>query len=483
MASGRRRRDVRQRLPGKTAVAADDPLMASLYRSLPSVDRLLKRPELQALGSLPASVCTALAREAIAEAREALAHGRRCPTIAQLAAEVVVAGQALLRPSLRPVINATGVIIHTNLGRAPLSSAAIAAMEAVTSGYSNLELDLESGNRGSRHTHLEDLLWRVTGAEAGIAVNNNASALLLGLIAVATGREVVISRSQAVEIGGGFRIPDVMRQSGASLIEVGTTNRTYLRDFEQAIGEQTAALLRVHSSNFRITGFTTFPELSELVELAHRHGVLVLDDLGSGCLIPVTSFGLASEPLVQDSIGAGVDLAFFSGDKLLGGPQAGIIVGRESLIQRLRSHPLARAVRMDKASIAGLSATLMHYLRGEALEQIPVWRMIATPLDGLEPRTSAWAATLGEEQADTRSGRSMIGGGSLPEESLPTCLLALRSAAPSALARRLRNGQPSVVARIDENTVLLDPRTVDPSQDAELLRAVRQALGAERPEH
>lgn len=449
--------------------------MTGSYRSLPSVDRLLSRPELQKLADVPGPVRTALARDAVAAARSAVAAGEACPTVEELAARVLRAGERLLTPALRPTINATGVIIHTNLGRAPLSDAARAAMEAVTLGYSNLEFDLDRGERGSRHTHIEELLCRVTGAEAGIAVNNNAAALLLGLTALAGGGEVVISRSQAVEIGGGFRIPDVMRQSGAQLVEVGTTNRTYLRDFEQAIGEPTVALLRVHTSNFRITGFTTFPELRELAGLAHRRDLLLFDDLGSGCLLPVQRFGLEPEPLVQESIAAGVDLAFFSGDKLLGGPQAGIIVGRAHLVNRLRAHPLARAVRMDKASIAGLAATLTHYLLDDALEQIPVWKMIATPLPELEKRSRRWAAALGEG-ASVLPARSMIGGGSLPGESLPTSVLVLTSAAPAALMARLRRGSPSIVARTEQDLVLLDPRTVDPRDDESLLRAVRSAL-------
>ena len=449
--------------------------MTSAYRALPSVDRLLVEPALAEIDALPAPLRVELAREALAAARAAIAAGLPCPAAGELASAILQAARRLQRGSLRPVINATGVIIHTNLGRAPLSDDALAAMQAVGAGYSNLELDLESGERGSRHTHLEELLRRVTGAEAGIAVNNNASALLLALSALAAGREVVISRSQAVEIGGGFRIPDVMRQSGARLVEVGTTNRTYLRDFDEVSSEATRAYLRVHASNFRISGFTAFPPLAELATLAHERGVLLLDDLGSGCLLSVEPFGLAAEPLVQASIAAGVDLALFSGDKLLGGPQAGIIVGRAGLIARLRSHPLARAVRMDKASIAGLVATLQHYLRGEALLKVPVWRMIAAPVTVLNDRAMRWSSALGGA-ASVVGGRSMIGGGSLPEENLPTSLLALRVRAPSALAGQLRAGDPAVVARVDQDLVLLDPRTVDPAEDEALLRVLRRAL-------
>jgi L-seryl-tRNA(Ser) seleniumtransferase len=449
--------------------------MENPYRSLPSVDRVLSEPALAALEGVPRELLAEFVREAIARARQLAGEGRPPPDAAALAAAVARTAAALQQGTLTPAINATGVIIHTNLGRAPLSRATRAAMEAVSRGYSNLEFDLDSGERGSRFSHLDGLLQRVTGAQAGIAVNNNASAALLALTALAAGREVIISRSQAVEIGGGFRIPDVMRQSGARLVEVGTTNRTYLRDFAEAIGPDTAAILRVHSSNFRIIGFTAFPDLTELAALAHDRGVLLLDDVGSGCLLPVEPYGLAHEPTVQESVAGGADVTFFSGDKLLGGPQAGVVVGRRELVQRLRGHPLARAVRMDKASIAGLAATLLHYLRGEALAEIPVWRMIATPLGSLEERASAWAEALGPG-ATTAPGRSVVGGGSLPEETLPTVLLALRPRSPSEAAARLRRHQPPVVSRIERDRLLLDPRTVAPDEDSALVEAVRACV-------
>src|SRR5438132_2243080 len=357
------------------------------YRSLPSVDRLLLDERVRALanGGEP-GIATAIVRQAIENARQAIAGGHEAPTEDQLIERVLGLAAAVFQPSLRPVINATGVIIHTNLGRAPLSDEAIAAMGAVSRGYSNLEFDLQAGERGSRYTHLESVLTRLTGAEAAIAVNNNASALLLTLSTFAHHHEVIISRGQAVEIGGGFRIPDVMGQSGARLVEVGTTNRTYLRDYESAITEQTAAIMRVHASNFRIVGFAVSPSIHELGSVAEKRGVLLIDDIGSGCLLDTTQFGLVPEPTVGESLAAGADLVLFSGDKLLGGPQAGVIVGKSELIAQLRRHPLARAVRMDKASIAGLTATLHHYLRGEALSKVPVWRMIATPRAEVERR-------------------------------------------------------------------------------------------------
>lgn len=449
------------------------------FRALPSVDRLLAHGRLRPLGEGERPVVTQLVRQALEEARAAVAQGRPAPTEDQLAESVLGLAETVFRPSLRPVINATGVIIHTNLGRAPLSDETMAAMASVSGGYSNLEFDLEAGERGSRFVHLEPALRQLTGAEAAMAVNNNASAVLLALSTLARDREVIVSRGQAVEIGGGFRIPDVMRQSGARLAEVGTTNRTYLRDYEAAVTPDTAAIMRVHASNFRIVGFTETPDIQDLARLAHEHGLLLLDDLGSGCLLDTTRFGLAPEPTVQGSLTAGADLAMFSGDKLLGGPQAGIIVGRRDLVERLRGHPLARAVRMDKASIAALTATLVHYLRGEALEKLPVWRMISASLGDIQRRARRWAKAMGAP-AKVVDGRSMIGGGSLPEESLPTKLVAIPGdgAYVTGLARRLRRSDPPVVARIERDALLLDPRTVTPPQDSTLVRAVKAALGA-----
>ncbi len=349
---------------------------------------------------------------------------------------------------------------------------------AVSRGYSNLEFDLDAGERGSRYTHLESVLRQLTGAEGAIAVNNNASALLLTLSALAHGREVIISRGQAVEIGGGFRIPDVMLQSGARLVEVGTTNRTYLRDYESAITPETVAIMRVHASNFRVIGFTTSPSIHELGSLAQqarraaaRRPRLRLP-ARHGAVRPRAGANRRAR-----ASAAGADLVLFSGDKLLGGPQAGVIVGREELIAQLRRHPLARAVRMDKASIAGLTATLHHYLRGEALTKVPVWRMIATPLPDIERRARRWARAIGAP-ARVVDGRSMIGGGSLPEESLPSKLVAIAGdgAYVAALARRLRTADPPVVARIEHDALLLDPRTVRPDEDRALVGARQGAL-------
>jgi len=448
-------------------------------RKLPSVDRLLREEAIRALVEEHGHDLTVEAvRQALDLARQGILAGGACPPTEELVEMARASLQALLRPTLRPVINATGVIIHTNLGRAPLSAEARAAMEAAARGYSNLEYDLEVGQRGSRYVHAEELLCRLTGAEAALVVNNNAGAVLLILSALAGGGEVIISRGQLVEIGGGFRIPDVMRQSGARLVEVGTTNRTYLKDYEEAIGEDTALLMRVHRSNFRLTGFVHEPSLGELVELGKKYGLDVVDDLGSGALLDTSLYGLAHEPTMQESIAQGAALVSASGDKLLGGPQAGIIVGRGDLVARLKRHPLTRALRVDKTTLAGLQATLLHYLKGEAQEKIPIWRMIATPLEAIQERAEAWAERLREAgaAASVVDGRSAVGGGSLPGETLPTKLVAIEADSPDELARRLRLGDPPVIGRIEGDRLLLDPRTVLEGEDELLLEAVRRAL-------
>jgi L-seryl-tRNA(Ser) seleniumtransferase len=454
--------------------------MTSPFRNLPSVSRLLAHRRIRPLTSrMPGDGVAELIRQQLQEARRAIAAGHECPSTETLVESVLARAELLLQPTLRPVINASGVIIHTNLGRAPLSPEAITAMTAASQGYSNLEFDLPEGERGNRLVHLETLLHQISGAEAAMAVNNNAGAVLLALTALAKEREVIISRGQAVEIGGGFRIPEVMQQSGARLVEVGTTNRTYLSDYQQAITSDTAALMRVHASNFRLIGFVESAPVEDLARLAHEHDLLLLDDLGSGCLIDTTQFGLGSEPTVQESVAAGADLTLFSGDKLLGGPQAGIIVGREDLVSRLRRHPLTRALRMDKGSIAGLAATAIHYVRGEALEKIPVWRMIAMPLPAIERRARRWARAIGAP-ARILHGRSMIGGGSLPEEGLPTRVVAIPAhggRSVTDLAQRLRLQQPPVIGRVEHDQLLLDPRTVAPEDDSTLVEAVAAALG------
>jgi L-seryl-tRNA(Ser) seleniumtransferase len=443
---------------------------------IPSVDRLLRS---QSGRLLQEEFGHAQALEGLRSVLEALrpvaAAGQALPELAEIVEAARLQVETWLEPSLRPVINASGVIIHTNLGRAPLSRAAADAVRAAASGYSTLEYQLSSGQRGSRQTHAESLLRRLCGAEAAMVVNNNAAAVLLALAALARRREVLISRSQLIEIGGGFRIPDVMRQSEARLVEIGTTNRTHLADYEHAIHSRTALIFRAHHSNFKIEGFATEPGIQELVELGRRFQVAVFDDLGSGALLDTARFGLAHEPMVQESLQCGAGLVAFSGDKLLGGPQAGIVVGRRDLLEPLRRHPLARAMRPDKLCLAALAATLRHYLVGQAVEQIPVWQMIAAQPDDLARRAANWRQHLG--QGRLAEGRSTVGGGSLPQETLPTHLLALKASHPDALAGRLRNLPHPIIGRIEAGEMLFDPRTVLPEQEPRLLDGLAQILG------
>ena len=365
---------------------------------------------------------------------------------------------AWTRASLAPVINATGVILHTNLGRAPVSNATIRAMTDAALNYSNLEFDLSTGKRGSRLVHAEAILIKLLRVEAALVVNNNASAVLLVLSALANKKRVIIPRSQLVEIGGGFRIPDVMKQSGAKLVEIGTTNKVKPADFEEALQEPAALVMRAHRSNFKIVGFTEEPELEKIVDIAHKSGVPVVDDLGSGALIDTAIYGFAHEPTVQESLSAGVDIVCFSGDKLLGGPQAGIIVGRKDLIDRIKKHSLARAVRADKTCLAGVTATLTHYLKDEAAREIPVLRMMSLKLDQVKARAEAWRDALG--QGEVVESESTVGGGSLPEESIPTFVLALKVKPVDKFLKKLREANPPIIARTENDKVLFDPRTV-----------------------
>lgn len=445
-------------------------------RRLPSADRLLHAlaPDLTTqTGHAQALLAV---RQVLEQARMTIQQGAACPAFSALVQQAEEQMLTAMRPSLLPVINATGVIIHTNLGRAPLCQSARTDLAALTAGYANLEYDLTLGARGSRYDHAAQLLVRLTGAEAALVVNNNAAAVFLILSALAAGREVVISRGQLVEIGGGFRIPDVLRASGARLVEVGTTNRTHLRDYAQAVSPQTAALMRVHFSNFRQLGFTAEVGLADLVSLAHSQGLLVVDDLGSGTLLDTTLFGLSSEPTVQASVAAGADLVAFSGDKLMGGPQAGLIVGRAELIARLRSHPLARALRVGKMTLAALNATLRHYLRGDALSALPVWQMIAARPVDLRARVEIWCQKLAAIgiQASAVEVASTVGGGSLPGETLVSFALAVPLT--PHLVERLRQGSPPVVARVAEQHALFDARTVLEEQDEVLLSAIAKAL-------
>lgn len=452
------------------------------FRVIPSIEVIRQRGGVQALEEQFGSDATLDAvRQAAARLRESIAAGAGPETsdAAALAIEQA-AGAALahrFRGSLRPVINATGVVIHTNLGRAPIGAAALDRVAEIARGYSNLEYDLEAGSRGARHVHAEALLATITGAEAAIVVNNNAAATLLILAGLAAGREVLISRGELVEIGGGFRVPDVLRQSGALLREVGTTNRTRVNDYVAAVSAHTGLILRVHPSNFRIEGFTERPALADVVATGRAMSVPVVEDLGSGSLVALpraeSRGDRESEPTVQASIAAGVDLVCFSGDKLLGGPQAGIIAGKRALVDRLKEHPLMRALRVDKLTLAILEATLAEYAAGRAGESVPVQRMLNVTAEQIETRAGAMAERLSAAgwKVSLVSGHSAVGGGSAPGWRLPTVLLAIErdEMSAAALERWLRTLDPPVVARIEEGLVVLDLRTVLVDQDELLL--------------
>ncbi len=446
-------------------------------RNLPSVESLLQTriaAELIAAYGRPLTLDAFRVELDEIRARYKSDPGQDLPTMDDILASAEFRLSAWTAPSLVPVINATGVILHTNLGRAPLSDATIRAMDAISRGYSTLEYDLVKGARGSRLIHAESILQKLTGAEAAVIVNNNASAVMLVLAALANRRRVVISRTQLVEIGGGFRVPDVMKQSGAKLVEIGATNRVNSNDYEAALTEPTALVMRAHRSNFKIIGFTEEPELSEVVAIAHRTGVPVVDDLGSGALLDTARFEIVHEPTVQESLAAGVDLVCFSGDKLLGGPQAGIILGRADLIAKIKKHPLARAVRADKTCLAGLTATLLHYLKDEAEREIPIWRMMSLTLKQVRGRAEAWRLELG--RGSVVEAESTVGGGSLPGESFPTYVLALDVKSPDKFLKKLRGQNPPIIARTEDDRVLIDPRTVLPEQEGALLVGLKNAL-------
>jgi L-seryl-tRNA(Ser) seleniumtransferase len=429
-------------------------------RDLPSVDEVLRD---ERLAGEPREFVVAAARVVLERAREEIkAGGDPGPVVERVAAELARAR----RPSLRRVLNATGVLVHTNLGRAPLAEAALARVAEVGAGYSNLEYSLEQGKRGSRQDHLAGLLSRLTGAEAALVVNNNAAAVLLALAALAEGREVVVSRGELIEIGDGFRIPDVLARSGARLVEVGTTNRTRAGDYEQAIGSETAVLLRVHQSNFRIVGFADVPRLEELAAVARTHELPLVDDLGSGALARV-----GDEPTPAESLRAGADLVCFSGDKLLGGPQAGIVVGRAGLVELLRRHPLQRALRADKLTLAALEGTLALALDPSTRDEIPVLRMLHEPLERVRARAERLAELVGAEVENTVA---RVGGGALPLAELPSAACAVEE----SLAEPLRLGEPPVVAVVRDGRTLLDCRTLTDAEAEEVAAVVVAARGA-----
>jgi len=439
--------------------------------------------EAKRLGSeLTEDVLARAARAELENVRQALL-ARESLDRPQIVRRVIEAIGTLQRPRLTPILNATGVVIHTNLGRAPVSSETAEAMRTAAAHSVPLEIDPESNERGGRMSEIAGLMRALTGAESALVVNNCASAVLLVLAAVASGQEVVVSRGEAVEIGGGFRVPDVLRQSGARLVEVGTTNRTYARDYAAATTEQTGAYLKVHPSNFRAFGFVHSTSTAELVVLAREHGLPVLEDLGSGALLDTSRFGLAPEPTLSEAIAAGANLVMASADKLLGGPQGGIIIGATSWVERVARHPLARAVRADKTALAGIAATLRHYLRGEAESRIPIWRMIAAPESEIRARVTHLGAALGQDghAVGVAPVQATVGGGSLPGETLPSWALVLSPSdgeGVDTLARRLRLGDPGIFGRIDQDRLLLDLRTVLPEEDEILLRSLRHTLGA-----
>ena len=376
--------------------------------------------------------------------------------------------------TLVPVINASGVILHTNLGRAPISSKAQKAIELINTNFNSLEFDLDKGKRGSRTDHLEKFITKFTGAEAAFVVCNNAAAVLLCLSALGRRKRVIISRSQMVEIGGGFRVPEVMNQSGAKLVEIGTTNKVHLEDYRCELEKPTSIVMRVHHSNFKMTGFTSEPSLKDLVQLSHEYQAYLIDDLGSGAMLDTARFGLTHEPMVQESISAGADLVCFSGDKLVGGPQAGIIIGRRDLVAKLKKHPLARAVRADKMCLAGLAETFSHYLKNEAEREIPVWQMISKSPGQIKSRANHWKNEIGT--GEVVEGKSTVGGGTLPEETLPTWLFCLSVSQPDRFLKDLRRCNPPIIARIENEKVLFDPRTVFPGQEGSFLVGLKNVL-------
>jgi len=454
-------------------------------RSLPSVDKLLQQAGFL-IAAHGRSLTVAAIRAAQDELRVSVRYGGEVPPILQILSRIEALLLSWTKPTLQPVINATGVVLHTNLGRAPLSNAAILAMGEVSRGYSNLEFDLESGKRGSRLIHTGSVLRRLTGAEDALVVNNCASAVLLVLTALAKLKPVIIPRSQLVEIGGGFRVPDVMKQSGARLVEIGTTNKLRISDFEEALAaipEKTSSnpgsglariVMLTHRSNFRMIGFTEEPELKEIIFSAHRLGAILIYDLGSGALLDTARFGMVHEPTVQEALDAGADLVMFSGDKLVGGPQAGIIVGRQDLIGKVKKHPLARAVRADKTCLAGLTATLLHFLKDEAEQEIPIWRMVSQSLDLIISRVELWRDELGV--GAVQPGESTIGGGSLPGYSFPTWLLSIPVKSPEKILSAMRKFSPPVIARTEHDCILLDPRTVFLDQDAALISCLKSVI-------
>jgi len=444
------------------------------FSRLPSIAALLQQPQ---MADIPHALAARAARDVVAHAREQIVKGNEVPT--DWMPEVLDRVSALRQQDLRRVINATGVVVHTNLGRAPMAPSAVDAIGEVAGGYSNLELDLDSGKRGGRLSAITDLLCELTGAEAAVVVNNNAAAVLLALSALARGREVVVSRGELVEIGGSFRVPDVISDGGATLVEVGSTNRTRASDYAAVITDMTGALLRVHTSNFRMIGFTQKPTRKELVALGAQHGVAVVEDLGSGLLHSAPAMerpttDLESEELVSHAVTAGIDVVCFSGDKLLGGPQAGMAVGRKEVIARMREHPLYRALRLDKMVLAGLEATLRLYREGDPDRDIPVREMLSRSAKECQEVAQRMASQL--PTATVESDTSYSGGGALPGQGIPTHVLCVHVDDPNGLAEVLRLGSPPIVVRVGGGCLRIDPRTLLPGDEAVIVDTLRSHL-------
>jgi L-seryl-tRNA(Ser) seleniumtransferase len=460
----------------------------SILRQIPAVDLLLLRPAIASWTAYAShEFVVSEIQRLLQEIRDAIRLGRSDADVdvspEHIEASLIQKLQNRLRPNLRTVINATGVVLHTNLGRAPLSDAAEKSVSAFSASYTNLEYDILSGQRSHRDKLIEPLLQEILGCEAATVVNNNAAAVFLILNTLALGKEVVISRGELVEIGGSFRIPDILVRSGAILREVGTTNKTRLEDYQQAVGPNTALLLRVHPSNYRMAGFTEKPELSALVELSRSAGIPLIEDIGSGCLLDLKPYGIANEPRVQESLSAGINLVCFSGDKLLGGPQAGIIAGERKLIERIRKNPLMRTYRVEKLIYGALEATLGSYRLGKANSEIPIMRMISMTNRELRKRAQNFSRRLrsymGEAvRTQLLNGNSVIGGGSCPECELPTTLVALESDSvrPNTIESRLRCQDPPIILRLEEDKVLIDLRTVFPSQESMLIKGLKKAI-------
>ncbi|MEI7846436.1 MAG: L-seryl-tRNA(Sec) selenium transferase [Chloroflexota bacterium] len=448
-----------------------------ILRDIPSVDIILNNCE-PLFVLYGRKLTTKAIRKVLDDVRSEILEGKEVSGQEILSTRINDYLEEWTKPTLQSVINATGVILHTNLGRAPLSSLTIKLMSEIANGYSNIEFDIFSGKRGSRMVHIEPILQNLTGAEAGLVVNNCASAVLLVLSALAYRKSIIIPRSQLIEIGGGFRIPDVMKQSGAKLIEIGTTNKIRISDFEDVLSAASPSsqifVMRAHRSNFQLVGFTEEPELKSIIDMAHKYNAIFIDDLGSGALIDTAQYGMAHEPTIQESLSSGADIVMFSGDKLIGGPQSGIIVGRSELISKIKKHPLARAVRADKICLAGIYATLSHYLKDEAESEIPLWRMISTPLKTIKTRAEYWQVNLGI--GEILGGESTIGGGSLPGETFPTWVLALNVKSPEKSMRILRKNTVPIIARTQNNQILFDPRTVLPEQDEMLVNTLKKIV-------